>query len=130
MPSYDTLVEPSRPMPTLTRSSDVCTGTLCRDFPTISWQPVTGASWYRLYVALDADLTNVHAVIETPGLSWTPVDAWRDSTAGASYSVVVQPCTTQATADGRRPGCDEPSAPLVFRKSSARLTQSAPAAGA
>lgn len=130
VPAYDSLVGPSGPMPTPTRSSDVCVGAVCRDFPTISWSPVAGASAYRLYVALDAKFTNIHAVIETPGLSWTPLDAWRESTAGASYYVVVQPCTTQPTADGRRAGCDEPSAPVVFRKSSARLAQASPAAGA
>ena len=143
VPAYTDLVTDERPMPTPTLSRDVCVGDLCRDFPTVSWDGVPGAQAYRLYVALDADFTNIHAIVETPGNSWTPTTQWRDSTAGAHYYVVVQPCTTTAptvtttptpsptgAADGGRAGCDEPSAPAKFRKSSPRLAQTAPASGA
>ena len=130
VPAYRDLVSAERPMPTPTLSSDACAGDLCRDFPTISWSRVEGAQAYRLYVALDEDLTNIHAIAETPGNSWTPTTQWRDSTAGGAYRVVVQPCTTTAAADGSPAGCDEPSAPVVFRKSSPKLALTAPAHGA
>ena len=130
VPAYRSLVSADRPMPTPTLSRDVCVGDLCRDFPTVSWGSVAGAQRYRLYVALDAEFTNIHAIAETRGNSWTPPDQWRDSTAGAHYYVVVQPCTITEAADGSRPGCDEPSAPVVFRKSSPKLALTAPASGA
>jgi hypothetical protein len=117
-------------MPTPTLSKDVCVGDLCRDFPTVSWGSVDGAQAYRLYVALDEDFTTIHTIIETPGNSWTPTTQWRDSTAGAHYYVVVQPCTVVPAADGSRAGCDEPSAPVKFRKSSPKLALTSPASGA
>jgi hypothetical protein len=125
-PYYADLPAPARP----TASAEVCKAGLCRDFPTVSWPAVPGAQWYRVSVALDAEYSNVHEIAETPGLSWTPTTAWRDSTAGAAYHVVVQACTVRPTADGRGPGCDAPSAPLVFRKSRPRLLPSSPAPGA
>ena len=130
VPDYRTLVSADRPMPTPTLSRDVCVGDVCRDFPTVSWGSVAGAQRYRLYVALDADFSNIHAIAETRGNSWTPPDQWRDSTAGAHYYVVVQPCTITPTASGSRAGCDEPSAPVTFRKSSPKLAQTAPVSGA
>ena len=128
VPNYRDLAEVGRP----TLSTDVCRDAVCRDFPTVSWSAVPGAEWYRLYVALDATYTNIHEIIETPGLTWTPTAQWRDSTAGASYYVIVQPCTTSRTAPepgfttGRSPGCDEPSAPAVFRKTSPKLATTKP----
>ena len=122
-PWFRDLPAPDRP----TASTDVCRESLCRDFPTVSWNPVPGAQWYRLSVALDASYTNLHAVVETPAQTWTPTDQWRDSTAGAGYHVVVQPCTIEPTTDGRRAGCGAPSAPLVFRKSSPRTVPLLPA---
>ena len=125
-PYYADLPTPARPA----ASADVCKDGSCRDFPTVSWPAVPGAQWYRVSVALDAEYTNLQAISETPGLSWTPTTAWRDSTAGTAYHVVVQACTVRPTVDGRRPGCDGPSAPLVFRKSSPRLVPTSPAQGA
>jgi hypothetical protein len=92
---------------------------LCRDFPTVRWDAVPGADWYRVYVALDKAFTNIHEISETPGTSWTPTAQWRESTAAQSYHVVVQPCTTQ----GLTPGCGQvPDQPSVFRKSSPKLS--------
>jgi len=126
-PAYESLVSPEQPMPTPTLSRDACVGDLCRDFPTVSWGSVPGAQAYRLYVALDADFTNIHAIVETPGNSWTPTTQWRDSTAGAHYYVVVQPCTIEEAPDGSRAGCADPSAPVKFRKSSPKLALTTPA---
>lgn len=125
-PFFQDLPTPQRP----TASSDVCTDGRCRDFPTVSWASVPGAQWYRVTVSLDAAFTNVHAIAETPGLTWTPTTQWRDSTTASAYHVVVQACTIQPAADGRGPGCDAPSAPLVVRKSSPRLPTTSPADGA
>lgn len=122
-PWFRDLPAPQRP----TASAGVCKDGLCRDFPTVSWQPVAGAQWYRLSVALDAAYANVAAIAETPGLSWTPTAAWRDSTAGTAYHVVVQACTIAPTQDGRAPGCAAPSEPLVLRKSTPRLVPASPA---
>jgi len=106
-----------------TLSADVCNSVnLCRDFPTVSWPAVSGASSYRLYVALDASYDNIQAIIETPALQWTPTDQWRESTAGSAYFVIVQPCTTD--------GCGAVGQPTKFRKSSPALSPLAPAANA
>ena len=104
-------------------SSDVCAAAVCRDFPTVSWPAVPGASRYRLYVALDSRYDNIQAIVETSGLQWTPTDQWRESTAGAAYYVVVQPCTTT----GSQAGCGAVGAPTTFRKSSPKLAPTAPA---
>ena len=110
-----------------TASSDVCRGAVCRDFPTVSWPRVAGAQWYRVTVALDAEFTNIQEIAETPASQWTPTTAWRDSTPAAAFHVVVQACTVRPTLDDRQPGCDEPSEPLVFSKTSPRLASLAPA---
>lgn len=124
--AFDQLPPAARP----TASTDVCAAGTCRDFPTVSWPAVPDAQWYRVTVGLDASFSNIAAVVETPGQTWTPTDSWRDSTAGAAYHVVVQACTVLPTVDGRPAGCDEPSEPLVFRKSSPRLAAVSPADGA
>ena len=125
-PHYADLPAPARP----SASSDSCVERTCRDFPTVSWPRVPGAQWYRVTVALDADYRNIQSVVETPAQTWTPTTQWRESTAGASYYVVVQACTLEPAADGRRAGCDSPSAPLLVRKTSPRLALTGPAAGA
>jgi len=124
-PDDDSRFRRLAPVNSPTLSSDVCTDTLCRDFPTVSWPAVEGATRYRLYVALDEDYDNIQAIAETSALRWTPTDQWRESTAGASYYVVVQPCTTE----GSTAGCGAVGTPSVFRKSSPRIAQAAPANG-
>ncbi|MCU1589870.1 MAG: hypothetical protein JWP11_1126 [Frankiales bacterium] len=91
---------------------------VCRDFPTLRWDAVTGADYYRVYVALDAAYSNIQEIAETPGTSWTPTAQWRESTAGKSYYYAIQPCTTVGTT----PGCGPvPETPASFRKSSPKL---------
>lgn len=87
------------------------TANVCRDFPTISWAPVTGAVTYRVYVALDAAFSNIQEVVETPGLSYTPTAQWRDSALRSSYYYAVQGCTLDACGQVQ-------SVPGTFRKSS------------
>lgn len=125
---YRNLVKAPQPMPTLSR--DVCVASTCRDFPTVSWGRVDKAEMYRLYVSLDEDFTNIHTIAETPGNSWTPTTQFRDSTAGAHYYVVVQPCTLEDPDSDRVAGCDQPSLPVTFRKSSPKLALTGPADGA
>jgi hypothetical protein len=98
----------------------LCTGTVCRDFPTITWSAVPGASSYRVYVSLDRAYTNLQEVIDTPALEWTPTTAWRDSSARQSYYYVVQPCTSE--------GCgDVTSTPPSFRKMTPPVRATSPA---
>ena len=125
-PDEDSRYQRLAPIDAPALSADVCTADLCRDFPTVSWPAVEGATRYRLYVALDADYDNIQAIVETSALRWTPTDQWRESTAGGSYYVVVQPCTTQ----GATAGCGAVGAPSVFRKSSPKLAATAPASAA
>lgn len=139
VPFYDDLVNSATNtagMAAPTLDGQTCAANVCRDFPTLSWTEVPGAQWYRLYVALDAGFTNIHEIVETPARTWTPTHQWRESNVGAAYHVVVQPCTTSRTEpteqfpDGRGPGCDEPSAPLSFKKSSPAVAPVFPADGA
>lgn len=136
VPYYDDLVAADAVMAAPTLSPDSCVGNVCRDFPTLSWSEVPGAQWYRLYVSLTPTFDNVHEIVETPAKTWTPTHQWRESNVGSAYYVVVQPCTTSTSSpsmqfpDGRSPGCDEPSAPVSFKKSSPAVTPLSPADGA
>ena len=75
---------------------------VCDDFPTLRWQAVAGAHRYRVYIALNDDYTNVQRIVETSALSWTPTDAWRESSVAESYHYVVQACSLAGC--GRVPG--------------------------
>lgn len=92
---------------------------ICRDFPTLRWDAVPGADWYRVYVSLDKAYTNIQEIVETPGTSWTPAAQWRESTAVRSYYYAIQPCTTT----GETRGCGKvPATPDSFRKHSPKLS--------
>ena len=95
------------PLPT-----DLCTSAgLCRDVPTIDWDEVPGATFYRTYVALDQKFTNVQEISETPATQYTPTVQWRDSGVNASYYYAVQACTSV--------GCGPvTSSPPSYRKGS------------
>ncbi len=95
---------------------------VCADFPTISWQPVAGATAYRVYVSLDDSYTNIQRIIETPALQWTPTDNWRQSDVNSSYYYVVQPCTDKGC------GAVRPD-PHSFRKSTPAVAAVAPLSG-
>ncbi len=88
---------------------------LCRDFPTLSWGAVAGATRYRVNIGLDDQFSNIQRIVETSALSWTPTDSWRDSSPGTSYYYAVQACTDS--------GCGAvTSTPPSFRKASDRTT--------
>ena len=67
---------------------------VCDDFPTLRWQPVAGASRYRIYIALNDDFSNIHTIAESSALTWTDTAGWRESSVGESYYYAVQACTT------------------------------------
>ena len=100
-------VVPTAPLP-----ADLCSPTgLCRDVPTIDWDEVPGATFYRTYVALDRQFTNVQEIAETPATTYTPTVQWRDSGVNASYYYAVQACTSA--------GCGPVTAtPPSYRKGS------------
>ena len=77
---------------------------VCDDFPTISWNAVAGAARYRLYVSLTDDFSNIQRIVETSATTWTPTDAWRESSISDAYYYLVQPCTTDSC--GRVPTAD------------------------
>lgn len=88
---------------------------LCRDFPTLSWDAVAGATRYRVNIGLDDQFSNIQRIVETSALTWTPTDSWRDSTPGTSYYYAVQACNDS--------GCGAvTSTPPSFRKASDRTT--------
>jgi hypothetical protein len=87
----------------------------CTDFPTLHWAPVAGAVRYRVIVGLDEDFSNIALMAESSGLSWTPTEAWRDSTPGQSYFYAVQACVVDR--------CGSVTAtPSSFTKKSPRST--------
>jgi hypothetical protein len=88
---------------------------VCDDFPTLRWSAVAGAHRYRVYVALNDDYTNIQRIVETSALTWTPTDAWRESSVGESYHYVVQACSLAGC--GRVPGAATLQA-QTFRKKS------------
>ncbi len=85
----------------------------CVDFPTLRWTAAAGAARYRVTVALDDAFTNIQRIVDTAGLSWTPTDAWADSSASGSYFYAVQACDAN--------GCgDKTATPSSFRKATPR----------
>ncbi|WP_134767498.1 Ig-like domain repeat protein [Nocardioides sp. 1609] len=84
---------------------DACTAVIpatcvdLRQTPALSWDPTPGATSYRLTVAYDRELTNLHpdfrsapVVLDQPLYTFTKT--LPDSQAGSAYYWVVQPCGT------------------------------------
>ena len=111
------------PAPLCRPQAKASTHAVCDDFPTLSWQPVDGASRYRLYVSLTDDFSNVQRIVETSATSWTPTDAWRESSINDSYYYVVQPCTTDSC--GRVPTLTEDGEQSFTKRSPAAKTVTA-----
>lgn len=65
----------------------------CGDTPSVQWAAVPGAASYATYVALDADLTDVRYLYDSPKPSVSPTGSWPDNRKGGAYSVAVQACT-------------------------------------
>ncbi len=61
--------------------------------PVLDWAPVTGASYYLVYLARDVNLTNlVYDGAVTQNTRWTPTELLPDSQAGQAYYWVIRPC--------------------------------------
>ena len=58
----------------------------------LSWTAEPNAGAYVVYVAKDANFTNVYKTYETGLTSLTPLESWLDSQAGDSYYWFVRPC--------------------------------------
>ena len=112
---WPSVEEDHRLLPQVTTAplpADLCSPTgLCRDVPTIDWDEVPGATFYRTYIALDRQFTNIQEIAETPATTYTPTVQWRDSGVNASYYYAVQACTSI--------GCGPvTSSPPAYRKGS------------
>jgi large repetitive protein len=67
-----------------------------RQTPVLTWDPVEGATSYRLTVAYDAQLTNLvpgYEAVEVSQAMYTFTRTLPDSQAGPGYFWVVQPCS-------------------------------------
>lgn len=84
---------------------DTCEGVLpatCLDLrqtPVLTWDPVPGATSYRVTLSYDRELTNrvpEHSEMVVKEPMWTPSKTLtlKDSQAGSAYFWVVQPCGT------------------------------------
>jgi hypothetical protein len=111
---YNSLAAEPDGLCTLDTSPGTAEHAKCTDFPTLSWQPVPGALSYRVYLGTDEQMSNMLAMAELYSTTWTPTEAWRDSSASQSYYYVVQACDTNECGSVT-------STPPSFRKASPRL---------
>ena len=103
--------------------------------PVIDWDPVPGASFYVVYMAKDANFTNL---VESPGsmpatsnTRWTPTfaqgkSALADSKVGESYFVHIRACASVSSC-GLDPVSASGGATMQLRKSSPAVALQAPA---
>lgn len=114
-------------------SQDSCTDTVpdqcdqLRQTPVLTWDPVPGATSYRLFFTNDAAGTNPHAPLASVTVTtpmWTPTASFLDSQAGSAYFWRVVPCKASRCVDsGGRPT-------HAFAKESVAPLPLAPADGA
>ena len=65
-----------------------------KDTPTLHWDPVSGAGLYVVFIAQDANFTNVVKHYRTQYTSLTPRESLLDNQAGNAYYWFVRPCIT------------------------------------
>lgn len=94
--------------------------------PELRWNPVAGAGFYRVWVALDPDFTNIVRGYTTQHTRLTPRENYLDNAAGQSYYWYVQPCKS-AVSCGAFGGESLLSHARAFRKKSRPVTLLAPA---
>ena len=83
------------PITTLTAPVDCPQGscsTVEYDTPTLRWNHVDGAGWYRVYLATDPLFTNITKTYDTMFTSLTPSESLPDSQAGQATYWFVRPC--------------------------------------
>lgn len=108
---------------------------LVGDTPTLKWHPVPGAGSYIVYLAADANFTNIQRRYRTVFTELTPRESLRDSQAGQSYYWFVRPCIDPDNGSANGSPCGpfgsdvQPTA-FRFRKHSAPVTLDTPANGA
>ena len=62
-----------------------CTGAACPVTPMMSWSPVAGANYYRVFVSHDPYFTNIYRVYDTQWTSVTARDVFFDAQSGHGY---------------------------------------------
>ncbi len=62
------------------------------DTPALTWNDVPGAGGYIVYVAVDANFTNIKAQYWTIYTTLTPRESYLDNQAGQAYYWFVRPC--------------------------------------
>jgi hypothetical protein len=82
--------------------TDTCAATLpsecqnLRQTPVLSWDADPNASFYKLYISFDGEMTNLfdpgHMPISVYGTMWADTDALPDSQAGSAYYWEAVPC--------------------------------------
>jgi hypothetical protein len=102
------------------------TACLVTDTPSLEWNTVPWAGWYRIYVALDANFTNVVKRYKTQYTLLTPRESLLDNQAGQSYYWFARPC---ASLCGPFDRSVFPNA-FAFRKRSNAIVPTSPADGA
>ena len=112
------------------RGPQTCTLADCpapqQSTPELSWDTVPGAGFYKVWVALDANFTNVVRGYTTQFTTLTPRESYLDNGAGQSYFWFVQPCLTTGVC-GEFEGAQLPTRAQAFRKASAGVVLLSPA---
>lgn len=116
---------------TPTAPANCAQGATCavqRSTPLLQWNPVEGAGYYRVHIALDPEFTNVKWVYTATQPALRPTEAFPDNQAGSSYYWFVQPCRSDGTCGRFDTGVFGTA--RAFRKASRPITLTSPADGA
>jgi len=102
------------------------------DTPTLEWNPVPGAAFYRIRFSNDVNFTNGSGLpgeIQVDNTSWTPPTSLFDSQAGQAIYWYVRPYINGSTAGpGASTFATDPDSPVrAFRKRSVPIELTAPA---
>jgi hypothetical protein len=98
-----------------------------KDTPTLQWDEVPGAGQYLVYIAQDADFTNIVKTYRTQYTDLTPRESLFDNQAGNAYYWFVRPCIT-ATRCGKFDATVFDGA-FAFRKLSVAVEPTSPTDG-
>ncbi|HET6816862.1 MAG TPA: Ig-like domain-containing protein [Mycobacteriales bacterium] len=108
-------------------------GTPCPVTPTFSWDPVSGANFYRVHVYRDPLLSNTYRVYTTAQTTLTPRDDYFDAQAGTSYYWTVEAgwCRNSSTDDqcSSTPPGSQPKSPSCPSQTNATPAPSIDPAG-
>jgi hypothetical protein len=96
--------------------------------PTMDWQDVPDAAFYKVYVARDANFTNIYRTYDVFQSEFTPREEYADNDAGQAYYWHVRPCQSNSLCAPDPSGTAAPS--RAFQKRSNRVLLESPANGA